>query len=72
MLEMIVEWSKLIHMDELVRKYVIDRFSADSFCDEIERMKLEQKYQSRLEILDDINRKSVSFQLSKNDRFIVG
>ncbi len=49
------------------KDYLIDQFSADAFCCETERQKLEAAYAPLLEVTDRFDRKSVSYQLSKND-----
>lgn len=50
-----------------VEYFLVDTFSADGFCKDEERIKLEQKYSSILEVTDKFNRQSVSYQLSKKD-----
>lgn len=45
--------------------YIVDNFSADSLCPEVERRNIENRYSSRLELTDKFNRQSVSYQLSK-------
>lgn len=47
--------------------YLLDHFSADSLCEDRERKRLEKKYAQVLEITDKFDRRSVSYQLSKND-----
>ena len=47
--------------------YIVERFSADGFCDDSERRKLEVKYRPLLEITSKFDRQSVSYQLSKNE-----
>ena len=47
--------------------YLVDNFSADNFCDESERQKLEKKYAELLDVTEKFNRQSVSYQLSKKD-----
>lgn len=42
-------------------------FSADGFASDTERIHLEEKYWPLVEITDKFDRRSVSFQLSKND-----
>lgn len=65
-----------ITLHELVEKaeaganksdYIVNNFSADSFCCEDARQKLEKKYQPILEVTDKFDRRSVSYQLSKNE-----
>lgn len=46
--------------------YIVDNFSADSLCPEAERRNIENRYSSRLELTEKFNRRSVSYQLSKN------
>lgn len=53
--------------DESIRNYIVDNFSADNVCEQVERQKAENKYKSILELTDKFNRQSVSFQLSKKD-----
>lgn len=47
--------------------FIVDKFSADDLCVEVERQKLEKKYKKYIEITDKFNRQSVSYQLSKKD-----
>jgi len=47
--------------------YIVDNFSADHFCDDIERKRLEEKYAPILEVTTKFDRRSVSYQLSKKD-----
>ena len=47
--------------------YITDAFSADGYCPEDERQALERKYAPILEVTDKFDRRSVSYQLSKND-----
>jgi len=47
--------------------YLVKQFSADKFCQEIARQELEKKYSKILDVTDEFNRQSVSFQLSKKD-----
>lgn len=47
--------------------YLVEQFSADSLCCETERQKLELQYAPLLDVTDRFDRKSVSYQLSKND-----
>lgn len=49
-----------------VDAYLVNNFSADNFCEDEMRRRLENKYKERLEITTKFNRQSVSFQLSKN------
>lgn len=48
-------------------EYIVDKFSADDFCDETERAALEKKYEPILEVTKKFDRRSVSYQLSKKD-----
>lgn len=48
-------------------EYIIDKFSADDFCSETERVTLEKKYEPILEVTKKFDRRSVSYQLSKKD-----
>lgn len=48
-------------------EYIVDRFSADDFCNDTERSKLEKKYEPILEVTNKFDRRSVSYQLSKKD-----
>lgn len=50
-----------------IDNYLVDTFSANHFCDESERQKLENKYSQYLEVTGKFNRQSVSYQLSKKD-----
>ncbi len=50
-----------------VCKWRIALFSADKFCSESARLLLEEKYWPLVVVTDKFDRKSVSFQLSKND-----
>ena len=47
--------------------YIVDSFSADSFCSEDARKALEKKYLPILEVTNKFDRRSVSYQLSKKD-----
>ena len=47
--------------------FIVDKFSADDLCVEVERQKLEKKYKKYIEITEKFNRQSVSYQLSKKD-----
>lgn len=47
--------------------YLVDSFSADGFCSDTERKKIEAKYSKVLEVTDKFDRRSVSYQLSKED-----
>lgn len=47
--------------------YIVDSFSADSFCAEEARKALEKKYEPILEVTKKFDRRSVSYQLSKKD-----
>ena len=48
-------------------QFLLQCFSADHFCDDKERIALEQKYAPFLQVTDKFNRKNVSYQLSKNE-----
>ncbi len=50
-----------------VENFLVDSFSADGFCMDKERKKLEQKYAFLFEITDRFKCQSVSYQLSKKD-----
>jgi DNA methylase. len=50
-----------------IDNYVVDVFSADHFCPEEERQKIENKYSAFLNVTEQFNRQSVSYQLSKKD-----
>lgn len=50
--------------DEIL-KYLVDDFSSDNFFSSEYRKILEEKFSKKLTVLDFIDRKSVSFQLSK-------
>jgi site-specific DNA-methyltransferase (cytosine-N4-specific) len=45
----------------------VEQFSAGAFCEESARKALEEKYINMMEVTDKFNRKSVSYQLSKNE-----
>lgn len=47
--------------------FVVENFSADSFCSDEARKEIETKYAKMLEITDKFNRQNVSYQLSKKD-----
>lgn len=55
--------------DRLVDKsnYIVETFSANSFCPENARQDLEKKYKPILEVTQKFDRRSVSYQLSKKD-----
>lgn len=57
-----------LSLDHNKNRYIISDFSHESFCEEKERRRLEEKYVHKLEISEDINRQSVSFQFNKNKR----
>lgn len=58
--------SKLLDMSPILNtRYSVKSFSADDVCDDRERRRLERKYTSLVNITDEFNRQSVSFQLSK-------
>lgn len=48
-----------------IEEYLVNCFSADSLCPEVERRNIENRYSSRLELTEKFNRQSVSYQLSK-------
>lgn len=48
-------------------EYLINNFSADSFCDAQARVWLEKHFEPLLEVADNFSRQSVSYQLSKKD-----
>lgn len=50
-----------------IKNYLVDIFSANNFCDESERQKLEKQYTRFLDVTEKFNRRSVSYQLSRND-----
>lgn len=47
--------------------YLIEQFSSDALCNDIERKMLESRYAPLLEVTDRFDRRSVSYQLSKNE-----
>lgn len=53
--------------DNTFGNWKLSSFSADSFAPDSERIRLEEKYWPLVEITDKFDRRSVSFQLSKND-----
>lgn len=53
--------------EDTIENYLVDKFSAEGFCDESERQKLEARLKKYLEVTDKFNRQSVSYQLSKKD-----
>ncbi len=50
-----------------ISEWKVSSFSADNFCSERERLRLEEEYISITEITDKFTRQSVSYQLSKKD-----
>ncbi|MDR1896008.1 MAG: site-specific DNA-methyltransferase [Prevotellaceae bacterium] len=48
-------------------RWQVDNFSADNFGQQSARMNLEQKFIEIMVVSNDFNRRSVSYQLSKND-----
>ena len=54
-------------INESIKNFMIDIFSADNFCPDNERKKLELRYASLLKITDKFNRQNVSYQLNKKD-----
>jgi len=48
-----------------ISKYLVNDFSSDNFFSSKYRKILEEKFSKKLTVLDFIDRKSVSFQLSK-------
>lgn len=53
--------------DHTFENYITNVFSADNICSDIERKILEKKYNNFLDITDKFNRKSVSYQLNKEE-----
>ena len=51
-----------------VSNWQVKNFSADNFSSQIARLELENRLINLTEVSDDINRQSVSFQLSKKDQ----
>ena len=47
--------------------YLIEQFSSDALCSDLERKMLESRYAPLLEVTDRFDRRSVSYQLSKNE-----
>lgn len=47
--------------------YLIEQFSSDTLCSDAERKELESHYAPLLEVTDRFDRRSVSYQLSKNE-----
>jgi len=62
-------YEKLGVTGEFINKdnYIVDSFSADGFCCEKARQMLEKKYEPILEVTNEFDRRSVSYQLSKKD-----
>jgi len=60
--------SKKDNMFDNNEEWMVSNFSADNLNSQVERIKLEDKFASITEITDKFNRKSVSFQLSKNGK----
>lgn len=58
---------ELFNIAPVVDKWQIDNFSADNFGKQSARLILEQKLIDITEVSADFNRKTVSYQLSKND-----
>ncbi|MCM1134458.1 MAG: site-specific DNA-methyltransferase [Clostridium sp.] len=50
-----------------VDDFLIDNFSANSFCSDKARKEIEKKYSKMLKITDKFNRQNVSYQLNKKD-----
>lgn len=58
---------KTIGAEPEEKAYLVEQFSADGLCPENERQSLEKKYAPILKLTSRFDRKSVSYQLSKND-----
>lgn len=58
---------QLTLFEQSIENYTIENFSANGFCSEKERKKLEMYFSNWLEVTEKFNRKSVSYQLSKKD-----
>ena len=67
MMEQLTLFGTLGIEEEIADKanYIVDSFSADSFCPEAARQALEEKYKPILEVTRKFDRRSVSYQLSK-------
>lgn len=57
----------LFDLEQDLKSWRIDCFSAGHFAEDRARLRLEEKFMRLTEISDDFNRQSVSFQLSKKD-----
>jgi site-specific DNA-methyltransferase (cytosine-N4-specific) len=62
-----MEQLSLFEMPLIADKWQVKNFSADSFGQQSARMNLEKKFIDIMEVANDFNRQSVSYQLSKND-----
>ena len=62
-----INYEQLFFMKTSIDAFLVTNFSADNFCKDIERKKLEEKYAKVLEITEKFNRQSVSYQLSKKE-----
>ena len=62
-----INYEQLSFIKTPIDAFLVTNFSADDFCKDIERKKLEEKYAKVLEITEKFNRQSVSYQLSKKD-----
>jgi len=55
-------------MDEMQKKdYILTNFSANNFCSDHERLKLENKYSNILIVTSKYNRRAVSYQMNKKE-----
>ena len=63
-----MEQLSLFNIKPDISNWQVSIFSADNFSSQIERLNLENRFINLTEISDNINRQSVSFQLSKNDQ----
>jgi len=57
----------LFDVEQDLKSWKVDCFSANHFAEDKARLSLEEKYMNLTEISDEFNRQSVSFQLSKKD-----
>ncbi len=62
-----INYEQLSFIKTPIDAVLVTNFSADDFCKDIERKKLEEKYAKVLEITEKFNRQSVRYQLSKKD-----
>lgn len=58
---------QLSYIKPSIDSYIVDSFSADGYCDDTERKKIEERYSRVLEVTEKFDRRSVSYQLSKKD-----